>query len=182
MGIFVLLATIAYGVYQWSERDALILTANQLNTEAATLTAVNDQLTEDYDAIKVEVTAARETATQELGLVFPTNEDLTALTRTLDTWASEHNFEANPFFISSLSYEEAKVSESGTTRYLPLRMSIETSKKNLSKFLEYIESSGSLEGQVRLMSIEDLRIQYPAEFGGSYEVQIELNAYFSQEI
>lgn len=181
-GIFVILLTVGYGVFQWFEREALLLEATRLSTEASTLTALSDSLKEDYDSIKVEVTAARETAAQELSVVFPTKEELTALTRTLDTWASEHNFATNPFFISSLAYESAKVSDSGAYRYLPLRMNLETSKKNLSKFLEYIETSGSLEGEIRLMSAEDIKIQYPDEFGGSYEVQIEINAYFSQEI
>lgn len=181
-GIFIIMIAIGYGVFQWFEREALLVEAARLSTEASTLTATSDKLKEDYDAIKVEVTAARETSAQELSVVFPTKEDLTVLTRTLDTWASEHNFASNPFFISSLAYESPKMSDSGTYRYLPLRMNLETSKKNLSKFLEYIETSGSLEGEVRLMTGEDIKIQYPDEFGGSYEVQIEINAYFSQEI
>lgn len=182
LGICILLITLAYGVFQWFEREALGLRANQLNTEASNLTAVSDQLKEDYDAIKVEVTAARETAAQELSVVFPTKEDLTTLTRLFDDFAGKNNFASNPFFISSLSYETAKISDNGSYRYVPLRISLESSKKNLSKFLEYIENSGSLEGEVRIMTAEDIKIQYPAEFGGSYEVQIELNAYFSQEI
>ena len=181
-GLLVLLVTVGYGVFQWYEREALGVEANQLTSEASNLTTVSDQLKEDYNAIKVEVSADRETAAQELSVVFPTKEDLTTLTRLFDKFASTNNFASNPFFISSLAYETAKVSESGNTRYVPLRLSIESSKKNLSKFLEFIENSGSLEGEVRLMTAEDLKIQYPDEFGGSYEVQIELNAYFSQEI
>lgn len=182
VGLLIILMTIGYGVFQWFEREALTLEANQLNTEASNLTAIKDKLTEDYDSIKVEVSASRETAAQELAVVFPTKEDLTALTRLLDQFAASNNFPSNPFFISSLSYEDAKVSDTGNYRYVPLRLSIEASKKNLSKFLEYVESSGSLEGEVRLMTAEDMKIQYPADFGGSYEIQIELNAYFSQEI
>ena len=181
-GLLILLMTIGYGVFQWFEREALILKANQLNTEASNLTTIRDNLKEDYDTIKVEVTAARESSAQELSVVFPTKEDLTTLTRLLDDFASKNNFDSNPFFISSLSYEVSRVSENAATRYVPLRLSIESSKKNLSKFMEYIETSGSLEGEIRLLTAEDIRIQYPASFGGSYDVQIELNAYFSQEI
>ncbi|MEK9159998.1 MAG: hypothetical protein AAB383_04680 [Patescibacteria group bacterium] len=181
-GLLILLVTIGYGVFQWYEREALAVQATVLSTEAANLTAVSDNLREDYDAIKVEVSAARETAEQELSVVFPTKEDLTTLTRFFDDFSVKNNFASNPFFISSLSYDAAVAPEGTSYRVVPLRLSIETSKKNLSKFLETIETSGSLEGEVRLMSVEDIKIQYPDEFGGSYEVQVEIFAYFSQEI
>lgn len=181
-GLFILLLTVAYGVYQWYEREALLLEANQLTSEASNLTAISDQLKEDYESIKVEVSADRETAAQELSVVFPTHEDLTTLTRLFDDFAVRNNFESNPFFISSLSYDNEKLSDSGNYRYVPLKLNFTTSKKNLSKFLETIENSGSLEGEVRLMSVEDIIIKYPVEFGGTYEAQVEINAYFSQEI
>lgn len=182
LGLLILMGAVALGVFEWNEREALLIRADQLNTEALTLTATSDALKDDYEAIKVEVTAARETATQELSVVFPTKEDITVLTRLFDDFAVSNNFDTNPFFISSLSYETVQMAESGNYRYVPVQLSITASKKNLSEFLEYIESSGSLEGEVRLMSVEDLSIEYPDEFGGSYEVQVEINAYFSQEI
>ncbi len=181
-GLFIILVTISYGIYQWYEREALIIEANRLSTDASTLTAEIDQLKEDYDSVKVEVSAERETAAQEMAVVFPTKEDLTTLTRLFDAFATQNHFAENPFFIRSITYGNAEVSETGNYRYVPLRISITSSKKNLNKFLEFIETSGSLEGEVRLMSIEDLDITYPNEFGGTYEVTAEINAYFSQEI
>lgn len=182
LGIFLILGVLAYGVYQWNERSALLLKVNALNAEASNLTASSNALKEDYDEIKVEVSLARETSAQELALVFPTDEDLTPLTRLFDDFAVKNNFESNPFFISNLSYEAEQSSADGLYRYVPLRMNFLSSKKNLNKFLEFVENSGSLEGEVRLMSIEDLTVNYPAEFGGSYDVQVKINAYFSQEI
>lgn len=181
-GLFLILVTVSYGVYQWYERDALNVKADQLSTEASNLTAEIDQLKEAYDAVKVEVTAERETAAQEMAVVFPLDEDLTTLTRLFDTFAVQKNYEGNPFFISSITYGDEEVGETGNYRYLPVRIDFTSSKKNLSKFLEYIETSGSLEGEIRLMSIEDMQITYPTEFGGTYEVQAEINAYFSQAI
>lgn len=181
-GLFIILVTISYGVYQWYEREALSVELTRLDTEASNLTAEIDQLKEDYDSVKLEVSAERETAAQELAVVFPTKEDLTTLTRLFDDFAAEKHFEGNPFFISSISYEEASLSDNGSYRYVPLRLTFTSSKKNLSKFLEYIETSGSLEGEIRLMSVEDLVISYPAEYGGTFEVSAEVNAYFSQEI
>ena len=180
LAIFFLLGAIALGVYQWNERSALVLEAAQLTSEASNLTTTKKQLEEEYQVVKVEVTAERETAAQELSSVFPSKEDITSLSRLFDEFSVTNNFDANPFFISSLTYGE-EVAEAGY-RYVKVSVNFTASKKNLSKFLEFIETSGSLEGEARLMSVEDLTVNYPSEYGGTYEVQAEINAYYSQEL
>ena len=182
LGVLILLGAITYGVFQWKERTALLSEAAELSTKAAELTSASKGLEEDYQSIKVEVTAERAIATQALSTVFPTNESMTALNRAFDDFAVKNNFDSNPFFISSMSYGDEKIPDGGGYRYVPVSLNLTTSKKNLTKFLEYIETSGSLEGKTRLMSIEDLTINYPLEFGGVYEVQVELNAYYSQAL
>lgn len=182
LAFLLLLATIGYGVFQWTERAALLVRADSLSSEVINLTGISKELTEEYQSIKAEVTADRETAAQELSLVFPTSEDLTTLTRLFDDFAVKNNFESNPFFISSITYETAQTSVNGAYRYLPLNLNITTSKKNLNKFLEFIGTSGSLEGEVRLMSVSDMGLTYPEEFGGTYEANISVNAFFSQDI
>lgn len=182
LAILILLGAIAYGVFQWYEREALLLEANTFSTEANNLTSMSKTLTADYQAIKADVTADRETAEQELSLVFPTSEDLTTLTRLFDDFAVKNNFAGNPLFISSITYDTVQTSEDGAYRFVPVNIDLKSSKKNLSKFLEYIETSGSFEGEIRLMSVADMSITYPAEFGGTYEVTLTVNAYFSQEI
>jgi len=182
LALLILLGAITYGVFQWSEREALVLEANSLATEANNLTSESKALTENYQTIKAAVTADRETADQELALVFPTDEDLTTLTRLFDDFAVMNNFDTKPFFISSITYGTVASSEDGTYRYVPVDLDVSASKNNLSKFLAYIENSGSLEGEIRLMSVGDLSITYPEEFGGTYEAQITVNAYFSQDI
>lgn len=182
LGLFILLGAVALGVYQWYEREALLLEAQTLNTEVLNLTAVSGKLANEYDEIKATVSASRETSLQEIALVFPTEENLTDLTRLFDAFAIMNNYAENPFFISSLTYDSAQVSEDGQIRYVPIQMSLVSSKKNFKEFLEFVDTSGALEGKVRLMSIEDIRINYPSEYGGSYEIQLELYAYFSKAL
>lgn len=182
LGLLILVGTSVYGFFQWQERESLLADAKELSGQATELTSVSKTLEEEYQSIKVEVSADRAIATQELATVFPTTEKMTDLTRAFDDFAVKNNFESNPFFISSMSYDDEKVDASGTYRYVPVSLNLTTSKKNLVKFLAYIETSGSLEGKTRLMSIEDLTVNYPAEYGGIYEVQVELNAYYSQSI
>lgn len=178
----VLLGTLAYGVWQWNETSALKIQADQLQTEVTNLTSESAQLALDYQDIKKEVSVARETAAQELDQVFPTSENLSELTRLLDEFSVKNNYESNPFFISQLSYQTAVTPDGALYQYVPVSLTVSTSEKNLSKFLEYVESSGSLEGEVRLMSVQDLTVTYPDEYGGEFQVRINLNAYFAQAL
>ncbi len=180
LALLIMLGTLAYGVWQWNDMSALNIQADQLQTEVSSLTAESTQLASDYQDIKKDVNAARATSAQELAVVFPTRENLSDLTRLLDAFSVKNNFENKPFFISQVSYQEAVTPEGALYQYVPVSMSVTASKSNLSKFLEYVESSGSLEGEVRLMSVENLTLNYPKEYGGTYSVNIDLNAYFAQ--
>jgi uncharacterized protein YoxC len=179
LALLLLLGTIVYGVWQWNVSTALAIEAKQLQTEVNNLTTESTELATDYQSIKKDVSEARSTASQELSQVFPAGESLSDLTRLFDTFSVKNNFQGNPFFISQLNYASPKTPDGATYQYVPVSMSVSTSKKNLSKFLEYIESSGSLEGEVRLMGVENMNISYPSEYGGTYAVNFDLNAYFA---
>lgn len=182
LGLFVLLGAVAFGIWQWSVLDSLKVEASALQTEASNLTSLSETLANEYQEIKVEVTADRETNAQELSEVFPYDEDLTTLTRLFDTYAVKNNFSSNPFFINSINYGEATTPDGANYRIIPFDVSIEASKKNLSKFFEMIEASGSLEAGDRLMSLENVTIDYPSEYGGTYNARAEIYAYFAPEL
>ena len=182
IGIFLLLVATAVGVWQWNEMSANLIEADSLISEAVTQSAIKDNLIADYQDIKVEVDESRERALQEVDLIFPTEEDITNLTRLFDDFAVMNNFSSNPFFISSINYQASLEVEGEGYRYVPVSLSVNTSSKNLGEFLEFVETSGSLESEVRLMSIEEMTVNYPSEYGGSYNVRFTINAYFSQEI
>lgn len=182
IALLIILGTILYGVWQWNQLSTLNVQANQLQSAITNLTTESTQLAGDYQGIKKDVSAARSTSAQELAQVFPTTENLSDLTRLLDNFAVKNNFENNPFFISQVTYQEPTAPDGAMYQYVPVSLSVTSSKKNLSKFLEYVESSGSLEGEVRLMSIQNLTLDYPAQYGGTYDVRIDLNAYFAQSL
>jgi len=182
IGIFILLGTISLGVWQWNIMQAHQFEIDHLSTEGGNLTVIKEELISEYQEVKVNVTAARETATQELSLVFPTDEDITNLTRLLDDFSLKNNFDSNPFFINSINYQSEMKSEDENYRYIPVSLGVDTSSKNLLKFLEFVENSGSLEGEVRLMGIDDMNVSYPAEYGGTFDVNFVINAYFTREI
>lgn len=181
IGIVILLGTLALGIWQGSQMRAHSIAVDALNTTAANLTVEQKKLIGEYQDVKVEVTDSRERAEQSLALVFPTSEDLTNLTRLFDDFAAKNNFKTNPFFISTITYQNAQDTDDDY-RIVPVNMSVESSRKNLSKFLEFVENSGSLEGETRLMTIEDMTVSYPQEEDSTYSVRLLINAYFSREI
>jgi hypothetical protein len=136
-----------------------------------------DAMDEYQEAKKDSVEDADENA-EKLSSILPADEDLTALTRMLDDFAFENHYDSNPFFISQMSY--STVEEDEGFRVLPISMTVETSERNFSKFLEYVESSGSLESGVRLMSIEAVNIQ-TGEEEDVLRVQLSVNAYLQSE-
>lgn len=181
-GLIILLATLALGVWQWSETEALKLETSALNTEIANYSAEKAAIQEDNQALKVALTSIRGTSEQQLDSVFPTNEDITELTRLFDEFSVKNNFTNNAFFISNINYEAAAEVAESAYRYVPFSIQLTASRKNLNKFIEYIETSGSLESGVRLMEIEDMRISYPSEDVAEYTAEFKLRAYFSQDV
>lgn len=182
IGLILLAAAIVIGVWQYNEMEALKLSANLANTDAANLSNEKSDYEKRFEELKGEVNEIRSSSSLKSAEVFPTTEDITGLTRLFDDFAVKNNFSSNPFFISNINYQEAELSEDSSYRFVPLSLSLESSKKNLSKFIEFLESSGSFEGEVRLMSIEDMSISYPTEYGGTYNAEFTIYAYFSQEI
>lgn len=177
-GLFILLITIGLGAWQFNLMQANKIHVNTLTTQTSTLAVEKTSLIEAYQEIKSDVSNERDSVAQELSMVFPIDEDLTDLTRLFDDFATKNNFSSNPFFISNISYRSAELGPNEDYLYVPVSLSFTASKKNLVKFLEYIETSGALEGEVRLMSVEDYTVNYPTEYGGTYSVNMDLFAYY----
>lgn len=172
VGIALIVIAIALGAWQWTVMQANVERVELASQTAAELTKTNKSLTAEYQDVKAEVVRTREQAEQALSLVYPTDENITDFTRMIDNFAAKNNFSSNPFFVNNLSYQNAKEG------YVPVQMSVKTSKKNLEKFLDYVEQSGSLENEVRLMSIEEMNINTPDEYGGTYDVNFTIYAYY----
>ncbi len=177
--LLIILITLIGSLWQAGILQSNKIQAESYKRQASNLSVEKNLLIEEYQNIKTSVSNERSSLSQELNIVFPIDEDLTKLTRLFDDFATKNNFNSNPFFISNINYKAAQSYGEEEYFYVPVSMQLNTSKKNLIKFLEYIENSGSFEGQVRLMSIEDLTVSYPLEYGGTYDVNIELNAYFN---
>lgn len=153
---------------QLEEGDLILL---DLEQESAGLSS-------DYQDSKKEFMDDVSANQEKVDAIFPENEDITALTRELDDFAFENHYSTNPFFISQLSYGE--IEEGLNHRVLPISMTIEASESNFDKFLEYVETSGSLDGGVRLLSIDSIALQLSDD--EALQVQLSINAYLQNAL
>ncbi|MFA4891235.1 MAG: hypothetical protein WC604_02700 [Candidatus Gracilibacteria bacterium] len=112
--------------------------------------------------------------------VFPAGDDYTELTRAFDHFESETDRNNNKFVISNIEYQDIQVSEDGAYKCLPLRMTISSSEENFTKFLQYIEKSGSLLDKVRLMDIQSIHMSFDESenSSGVINFSVKINAYF----
>ena len=117
---------------------------------------------------------------EKLEFIFPSTDGYTALTRQLDLFEEELSKKNNPFEISSIEYQTTEELENYSV--LPLRMSIESSADNFTKFLHQIENSGSLDDQVRLMDIQSIRLNFSDNEDESKLIKftVQINAYFQK--
>ncbi len=150
-----------------SQADAAVLALEQDRANA----------TADYEAAQKDAVKQSSAQTEKVDKVFPSAEDLPSLTRLFDEFAFQNHYRNNPFFVSQLTYAEPTDAEDGTYRILPITMTLDTSERNLQKFLEFINNSGSLSGGVPLLAVQGLTIQTNKQDVSILKVQVTLHAY-----
>jgi hypothetical protein len=122
----------------------------------------------------------------ELDFVFPRNENHTFLTRTLEQFENSVNRLKSPFMINNLQYLKSQSVEGKDYSILPIKATIHCSYENFFKFLEYVESSGTLTDKSRLLNIQSISINFVSPQGsqgntsGATEINfnVSINAYF----
>ncbi len=158
------------------------LDLNNYNKDlSAAAIEINSEIGDQEDPLaeaKLVFQETNDAKTEEASGVFPAEEDISSLTRAFDEFSVSNNFSNNPFFISNINYKESEEPESGDYMILPITMKIDASESNFQKFLEYIETSGNLDNQIRLMSIEDISINLSNDDEMSFD--LEINAYFQK--
>lgn len=114
----------------------------------------------------------------ELEKVFPLDSDKTNFTRFIDDYFFRNNFLSNEIFLKSMVYGNPIM---GDEFYeLPVSMSITSSKTNFMNFLRYVESSGAIQSNVRVMDITSIDVTFREDDSGGklYDYRISLNIYY----
>jgi len=171
----------AYTYFRWIDYSTFraAIASNESVIGVLKQEAINEK--SDYLEKKSELEELSGKIEGNLKTVFPSSDDYTELTRALDSFEQELNRANNPFVIASIEYQDAQADPDGNYKYLPLRMNITSSRENFAKFLRYIETSGSILDNVRLMDIQSIHMSFNKDSGsgsGSVNFSVKINAYF----
>lgn len=110
--------------------------------------------------------------------VLPDNEAYTDLTKQLDNFFDEHSeIKNNPIIAGSLRFGKGTKLKDSPFSVLPVSLTVESSRENFFTFLNYLETSGSLETGTRLMEVQGVQLNF-SEDGISFT--LELRAYYRQ--
>jgi hypothetical protein len=79
----------------------------------------------------------------------------------LDGFFKKHNRANDPIIATDLQFDQPHADPNNQFLVLPFTVNIESSEANFYRFLAYIESSGTLSGNVRLMDIQSIQMNFP---------------------
>jgi len=166
-----------YGYSQYTDWSDVKSRLMQADTVLLELEQTRGKIVKEYQGEKKDYIEQVSANQEKIRTIFPYEEDLTGLTRLFDKFAFQNHFKSNPFFVTQLSYSDLLGNEDQNFRVLPITMTVETSERNLYKFIEYVENSGSLESGVRLLAINGITLQKGNDDDSTLRVQLSIHAY-----
>jgi hypothetical protein len=183
----VLLAVL--GFYSYTNTMKLLDIRAEIETNNniySTLTETDNRIANELETVKLENEDLTLTIQNQLDLVMPQGEALTSLTRILERFASDIHRLKNPFMISNLQFVKSKTNEELGYDVLPFKMTIQSSYDNFFKFMEFVENSGTLSDETRLLDIQSIVINFVTPTGaenntsGRDEINfnVTMNAYY----
>lgn len=180
--LLVIIIAAAIGYYSFTQFSDLMHKTNAINHQSAAFNDLeNERLKEEaeFKSLKEQKKDFEQKLENDVNQIVPAGENFTNLTRDLDAFFLGLSKSNNPIFVSNLQYGSPAKDPSGELSYLPVNLTIESSKDNFFNFLNYIEESGNLNDKVRLMDIQSIKINFKnGGTGGEVSLNVSLNAYF----
>lgn len=192
---FILLASAAYGYFQFTKLSTAQAALGEGQAFADTLRASSAKFESTYTDLKRLFDEDFKTIADSVQAVYPSEESYTKLTRLLDDFMQQNNKSFDPIFMSDLRFSQPRVSVNKDYSILPFTLTLSTTRSNFEKFLRFVESSGALGNGsslvgVRLMDLRSISINFSTEqsaFAAGatatapvplLNVSVALNAYF----
>ena len=166
-----------YSYQKWEQYSSAVALVEANENLIGALKDASAEESADYDDKRDTFEDLQSQINNSLTKILPVTDNYQSLTRQLDAFEDEIATKNNPFEISNISFQE--VEEVDNFAILPVRMTIESSNDNFTKFLHYIESSGSLNTEIRLMDISSIRLSFKDD--GDVDIitfTVQINAYF----
>ena len=188
--LVILVGSAVYGYSQYQNLSAAQTALRDGQTKITELQSTSAQLSENYTALTATYNETFQGVRQAIDSVYPTEEQYTKLTQDLDDFVNKNNTRFNPIFMSDLKFSKSRIDKETEYAILPFSLTLQTTKENFEKFLQYVENSGSLDEGTRLIEVRAISINFAgnqqsvfaaAEDGQQIEiisVSVSLNAYF----
>lgn len=191
--VAVLVAAGVYGYFQYQKLAEAQTSLNDGQAQMVTLQTAADDSTAAFSELKKEADTGAAEIINKIQGVYPPDQNYTALTIMLDDFFKENDKPDNRIFENSLSFSTPVIDAKNEYAVLPFTMNILTSRENFEKFLRYVDSSGDLEGTVRLMDIKSISLSLPQEAVETTDVQategendltvsLTMNSYFQKPV
>lgn len=185
LALIVFAATVVYGAFQYqilsAEKQAVL--DNEMRRAALEEELASARQT--FQPFAEERAKAQAEFSKKIIAILPPDENYTDLTRQLDNYFAEQDRPGNNVFQRSLRFSKGAPAEGmNSISILPMNMNIETTRENFFDFLEFINSSGSLESGVRLMEIKSIQLNFPEggevlkDLRQKMDVTLDMNAYY----
>ncbi len=176
----------AYGYFQYREFAAAKQALSQEQQQSTTLSGTVAQFKDDYLAMKGTYDKDFESMRNSIDGVYPSDEMYTTLTRAIEDFCKKNDSSSNPLFPSDLKFGQVRYDQTKEYGVLPLTLTLTTTKENFSKFLRFVENSGSLDEGTRLLDVGSISISFSGKQNigpdapDLLNVSLALNAYFQK--
>ena len=149
-----------FGYRNYTEYQATQSAFENETNQLAQLKASAEKNNEDYLALKKDFDTQNSNVNQTIDKILPPNEDFTVLARDLDKYFINTTGQANALFLSDLRFNAPRFDGQNEFGVLPLAMSISGSDIGFREFLKYIEQTGDLNSQNRLLDIANMTFTF----------------------
>ncbi|MCA9374090.1 MAG: hypothetical protein R3B71_00690 [Candidatus Gracilibacteria bacterium] len=179
-------AALIYGFFQFQDLSTARAALEDGQTRLSEMTSFEAQIADQYATLKTAFDQDFENVRNAVDGVLPSEENYTALTKTLDDFVLTLNRQSPSIFMSNLKFSQPRMDADEEYAILPFSMTLSTTRANLERFLQYTENSGSLDDASRLLDVRSITINFPGETGLGQEqelltVSLSLNAYFQTQ-
>lgn len=182
-----------YCYLQWTNFAKAQEALQDEQIQISTLSNTNSKFKETYLELKGVFDKDFQNLKDSTETVLPKEENYTELTRKLDAYVEQNHSTINPMFMSDLKFSEARVDKNKDFAVLPFTLTLNTTRDNLENFLRFIETSGSLSDNIRLMDVTSISISFATQSRQSaittgtkdaqlLNVSLALNAYFQKPL
>lgn len=194
--IFILVIGGYFGYRNYTEYQAARVAYDAEMISLSELRGTAETAKTNYLYIKKEMDAENAGVNESIEKILPSNEDFTDLARSLDKYFLNTKSTANELFLSNLSFGAPLIADTEFA-VLPLSMSMTGDETGFKEFLQFIEKSGDLNDETRLLDFSNVSISFtgdesPAgtENGSAYiaspirklNASLNLKAYFQKPV